>query len=477
MAKSVGLRAQLLGGLAVILLVATLSVGAITGWATRQQALAARLEQARVLGRGLGAAAAPLLDAGPSGAAALRRWATALAPTPAIRSVLVLDRGRRVRAVVGERLGAAGSDALVRRALLTEQEQVQELEGAEPVVEVVTPLLGARGAIGVLRLVVPLGAEGPSWPTLFWILMAVDSAVLMLFVGLVLSRYVARPVERLQRAAERVARGDLEVRLEEKGAYELTSLAASFNSMTGALRGQLARLEEQRQHLIRSEKLASIGRLAAGVAHEVGNPLQSIVGFTELLLARRELPEEQRDALGRIQAEAQRIHEIVRELLDYSRPVEEAVERTSLGAVVEQALALVGPQQRFRQVTVERVGLENLPFAAASASRLVQVLVNLLLNAADALDGRGRVRLEARLVGGGSIELRVSNDGPPIPPADRGRIFDPFFTTKSPGQGTGLGLAVSQSIVESFGGRLVLADEPDGETTFVMSLLVWVEER
>ncbi|MFH1132432.1 MAG: ATP-binding protein, partial [Pseudomonadota bacterium] len=249
------------------------------------------------------------------------------------------------------------------------------------------------------------------------------------------------------------------------------SLAKSFNTMAISLREKMNRVEEQRWHLVRSEKMASVGRLATGVAHEVGNPLQSIMGFADLLLSEKGIDNKtSRDFIGRIQSEANRIHRIIRELLDYSRPVTDVVEAIHLKGVVEQSVQLMRPQQRFREVVLDCEGLTELPAVYSNSQRLVQVIVNLLLNAADAMNGKGRVELKGYYsdANPNQVELHVSNDGPPIPPEDRERIFDPFFTTKNPGQGTGLGLAICQSIMESINGSLFLADVP--QTCFVVRI-------
>jgi two-component system, NtrC family, sensor kinase len=344
-----------------------------------------------------------------------------------------------------------------------------------------TPIYSQGKLTGGVRLHLLLGPDRFGWPRLFWMLMVINGLVLVLFVALVVTRYVIRPVEAMQRAAAQASEGDLSVRLAAGGARELESLAGSFNEMTAAVQDQLTRLDRQRQELatsrevlIRSEKLASVGRLAAGVAHEVGNPLQSIVGFTELLLSGDMSDEERADFLQRVRHETERIHHIIRELLDFARPVEDEPEPVKLAQVVEQSLQLVGPQKRLREVEVTCQGLEDMPTVSANGPRLIQVLVNLLLNAADAMDGDGHITIagvhrEAEGLG----ELTVSNDGAPIPEAHRDQIFDPFFTTKDPGQGTGLGLSVARSIIESHGGTLELTsvDPP----TFSIQLPVWKE--
>jgi signal transduction histidine kinase len=474
-----GLRIQLVGGLAIIILVATVSVGAITRWGMRTQLVDLQLQNGRVFGESIALLVASAFRGG-ADSVALARMVGTLSSSTTVLALDVVGVDHKVlassRHAVGQRLDSQD----VSTVLHTEFPRVEVVSasaGHEPATRrllVTAPILVEGRVRGAVRLDTWLDEQQFGWPRLFWLLMAVDGALLLLFVAYVITTYVIHPVEAMQRAASRVTAGDLTARLPQQSARELASLAASFNSMTSSVAIQLERLELQRrelatsrEHLIRSEKLASVGRLAAGVAHEVGNPLQAIMGFTEVLQSQGLEPAQQDDFLQRVRGETERIHRIVRGLLDFARPVEDAIEPVDLANVVEQSLQLVRPQRRLREVQVVQHGVQGLPAVAASSSRLVQVMVNLLLNAADAIESHGRITIEG--AGGDPIELRVSNTGPPIPVEHRGRIFDPFFTTKEPGQGTGLGLSVAQSIVESYGGRLTLADETS-ETTFVLSL-------
>ncbi len=472
-----GLRTQLLVGLTVIILVATISVGVITVWTTRQQVIGIELENGRLLGHGLSSVLAGAMGAKDPGPV-LQRVVASIAMSNAVQSIEVVDAHLNVLIRSREGRVARGRGPDLAAAINTEQQVVQVLEGDRHVLAVSTPIFVRGLLVGGVRLQILLGPDRFGWPRLFWILMVINGVIMVAFVTGVLTRYVIRPVEAMQRAAARATEGDLSVRLTEEGARELAQLAESFNKMTASLQDQLQHLERQRaelaasrQHLIRSEKLASVGRLAAGVAHEVGNPLQSIVGFTEILLKGGLDEEERADSLQRVRGETQRIHLIIRELLDFARPVEEDIESVDLRSVVEQSLQLVGPQKRLRDVQTDQSGLSALPPVSANGQRLIQVLVNLLLNAADALEGEGTITITGRHIEDkGRVELRVANTGPSIPEEDRGRIFDPFFTTKEPGHGTGLGLAVAQTIVESYEGVLSLDEEAD-QTTFVVSLM------
>jgi two-component system NtrC family sensor kinase len=299
-----------------------------------------------------------------------------------------------------------------------------------------------------------------------WVLLALAlaDALLVLALGyLVLTQLVVRPLQNVQRATARVAAGDWEQAVEPTGSREVSALAAAFNQMT-------ASLASQREQLIRTEKLASVGQLAAGVAHEIGNPLAAILGFVDILrsgIDQPASPAETRDMLDRVKAETQRIHRIIEDLLAYSRPSREESQPTDPLKILKASQGLLEPQKRFRGVRVVTAS-GDWPRVVVSPGRLQQVFVNLLLNAADAMAGEGTVTVSCE-----TQERRVlisfTDTGPGVPPELRRKIFDPFFTTKAPGQGTGLGLAISRSILETFGGSLDLSAEAPG-ATFVVSL-------
>jgi len=226
-----------------------------------------------------------------------------------------------------------------------------------------------------------------------------------------------------------------------------------------------ARLEAQ---LLRSEKLSSVGVLAAGVAHEINNPLTTVLGYAKLLLEGRPEDDPDRAALELVADEARRVQEIVRNLLDFSRQEPGQVGPIVLGELMERTLSLVAPDLRKRQVEVERALSPELPAALADARRMEQVLVNLITNAAHAMAGGGTLtvatgRDRARP---DEVYLEVRDTGRGIAPEDQPRVFDPFFTTKEPGEGTGLGLAVSHGIIEELGGEILLESEPGEGSVF-----------
>lgn len=231
-------------------------------------------------------------------------------------------------------------------------------------------------------------------------------------------------------------------------------------------------VERQRQlerQLQTSERLSALGLLTAGVAHEINNPLEGIGNYLALL-EKPGIPEEKRTRyVGLVRDGFERIRVIVRDLLSFSRP---GVERgdVDLAQVVARAVKLVGYSKPFANVPIDLRGFDGRSVVPGDAGRLEQVLVNLLLNAAAAMHGNGRVTITARRVeqgGEAALELAVDDQGPGIPPDDLSRIFDPFFTTT---EGTGLGLAVSYGIVRAHGGTLTASNRASGGASFVVRL-------
>lgn len=320
---------------------------------------------------------------------------------------------------------------------------------------------------------------------LFLILYSLLATFLAVIVGYVLlTRLVVSPIRRLGLAAQRVAEGDHASRVDVKGGNEIGWLGTHFNQMLDRLeegRQELERkvealarakgdLEDAQDAMIRSEKLASVGHLAAGVAHEVGNPLSAVVGMVEFMRDDPDLDRADReDLLARTESELMRMNRIIRDLLDYSRPDDEHSQRASVADAVATTTSLVKAQPSFRSIQLDSDIPPGLTHVRIGQERLVQILLNLLLNAADALDGSGHVRVTAR-ASDGWVEVEVSDDGPGIPHPVKARIFDPFFTTKPPGKGTGLGLAICEKIAESAGGRIEALDREPSGTRFVLWL-------
>lgn len=327
----------------------------------------------------------------------------------------------------------------------------------------------------------PLAARGALGPRTYAALLALVAVLALGIAAALLLRWVARPVERILSAAARAGAGEGLAPLGpqgEQGGPGLSRAAVAFERTAAALAEERERLREKvrelermnreiaaaREELSRAERLAAVGRLAAGVAHEVGNPLGAITGYAALARAKVEAGApraEVADFLARIAGETERIDSIVRELLDFARPEPPALRPTPVAAALDTALRLARVQARFRSVTAAVDLPPDLPPVIGDVRRLAQVLLNLLLNAADAMDGAGEVRVTGR-ADGAFVEVVVADRGRGIAPQDLPRVFEPFFTTKPPGLGTGLGLSVCYGILASFGGSIAAESGPAG---------------
>jgi signal transduction histidine kinase len=283
----------------------------------------------------------------------------------------------------------------------------------------------------------------------------ISAAAFALAIGVYISRTVARPLASLQDGAARLSSGDLDGRIEIDRHDEFGALAAQFNSMTDSLK-------KHQDRLVQSEKLASVGRLAAGVAHELNNPLTVLLGN---LLQRRN--GEGRLAKGDrvIEREALRCKEIVQDLLEFSRPAgvpdRDPVDMRELCEDVVRSLGELG------QLPLPRFDVQGSGTALGDESKLRQILVNLVKNAAEAagLGGQVRIRVASSAK---AVEVAVSDSGPGIPAVARSRIFEPFFSTKP--SGTGLGLAVSRAIAVAHGGDIAVCDGSGGGALFALTL-------
>jgi two-component system NtrC family sensor kinase len=475
-------------GMTAVTLVAILTTGYLALWAAGDTLRAQRESMATTLAVAVSNSVAAELrlrgdGLNPEGRTALRALLRSLCETTGAVKVSVIDPGRNVVAAWPDRMDGDGEASIVSTSLAGGPPVInyrRSPESQEEEILAYAPVELRGHVVAVARVVI--AASQPTQVVLrrsglFLALLAIADALLVLGLGFfVLTQLVVRPLRQLRRATALMTAGDWEPRIAEEGPKELAALASAFNQMTVSLAAQ-------REQIIRSEKLASVGQLAAGVAHEIGNPLAAILGYVDILRAdaagKGDLPvADRRDALDRVKAETQRINRIIRELLEFSRPSREDPVPTDLLRLVQSAQALLAPQGRFRDVRVMTIpASETWPQVLVVPSRLVQVFVNLFLNAADAMAGKGTIVVSCREETHRVI-LGVADEGPGIPKEHRRKVFDPFFTTKPVGQGTGLGLPVCRSIIESFGGTLELtfdtsevAGEAGGQgAKFVMTL-------
>ncbi|MGW8312744.1 MAG: sensor histidine kinase, partial [Desulfuromonadales bacterium] len=286
--------------------------------------------------------------------------------------------------------------------------------------------------------------------------------VLAAFGVYLLNRNVVKPVRQLHQATTDVAGGALKSVNVSSGPGEIHELADSFNQMVAALAASRAETEEHiasleqanlalaaaRDDLVRSEKLATVGHLAAGMAHEIGNPLGAVIGYLNIL--KEDLADDYRDLVERSLVEAGRIDRLVRELLEYSAPADRRIESFCPVALLRETVEMLRHQGQFDEIEVDDRCVADQCVVKMDRERLMHVWINLLLNAKDAMQGKGHLRLTSTWHNG-EVSISITDSGSGIDPNTVRRIFEPFFTTKSPGSGYGLGLAVCQRIVDEHG--------------------------
>lgn len=354
---------------------------------------------------------------------------------------------------------------------------------------------------GVLvgRIDAPL--SGAAWGGLI----GFDLVVFGLFGFFLLSRRVVGPLGRLSASVREMGRADGPTLIPVEGAGEVAELATAFNDVqadlaartgslekaVGDLREANGRLVTAREGLDRAERLAMVGSMAAGVAHEVGNPMGALLAFLDLAGRDPGLSGESKHCLDRASEQGERVRVILRQLLDFSRSPQPEVAEISIEEVADQVVELVSAQQEYAKIEIEVVADAGLAPARGDRSLSSQILLNLVLNAAAALEEVAEPKIRLRVTAGAraarstddgdewtrrrrmdTIECRVEDSGPGVRLENPSRIFDPFFTTKDPGKGTGLGLANALRLAEEMGGFVRLEAEPStlGGACFVFGL-------
>jgi two-component system NtrC family sensor kinase len=295
---------------------------------------------------------------------------------------------------------------------------------------------------------------------------------LAVVISYVISRRLAAPVRALVRASRQVAEGNLDAQVPVTSKDEIGALGKAFNAMAASLKTRDEQLREfASKRMMESERLAVVGQLAADVAHELNNPLQGIVTYSHLLLEKLPVDDPKRVSVEKIANQAARCATIIRALLDFSRPKKPQKKQADLRAVVEECFSLVEDRALFHNIEVVRDYGEDLPNAVIDPAQMQQVFMNLIINAAEAMDGAGRLSVTTRYQPGrGVIEIGFRDTGHGIREGDLLRIFDPFFTTKEGGHGTGLGLAISFGIVKEHGGTITVESEVGVGTAFTIEL-------
>lgn len=318
---------------------------------------------------------------------------------------------------------------------------------------------------------------------------AFGGIVLIVFVAVLQARRISRPLKTLEGVAQQIADGDYSREVAIHAPDEIEHLAKSINQMAKKLDVEKQELEdwgatlEKRvqdrtdeikkihSQLFRSEKLASLGKLAAGVAHEINNPLTGILTNSSLLLEDLDTGDPKRDDVEIIVKETIRCREIVKRLLDFARQTKPQKKLTSVNALIENIVLLVRNQTSFRNIEIEKHLDESLPDILSDTDQIQQVFINIVLNAAEAMTNGGTLTIASGFSKDKDlISVTFTDSGPGIPEQHRERIFDPFYTTKE--HGTGLGLAISYGIVEQHGGTITVESCVGKGSAFMVQLPV-----
>ncbi len=387
------------------------------------------------------------------------------------------------------------------------------------------PIRDSQEIVGAARLALSLAGENQRLnrsQQIFLAYFILDFFLLLALGSFLLSRIVVVPIRKLLAATERISAGDYGHSVPVPGGAEIAELAESFNEMVAALRSKREEAEEYmkslekanleleaaREETIRSEKMASIGLLAAGTAHEIGTPLAAIIGYAGILREELADDETKADYLRRIEHDASRIDRIVRDLLNYARPTAAQYENVNVDALLRETLDMMERQGIFKRIETSLDVETGIPLICVDRSQLMQVLINLMVNARDAMPQGGEIMVRAytgdlrmdpaktphqqpftimgrrkedfqgafrsSFLSGRSlancVKIEIYDNGTGIDEHNIGKIFDPFFTTKEPGKGTGLGLSISARIIDSFGGRITVESAKGEGARFIIWL-------
>lgn len=453
-----------------------------------------------------------------------------------VTSFKVADTGQQIKAGIrGDETGTT-SDPFLIRALETRAMVVPgQITGKLPE----SPSGSWTFAAPVYKDGVMMGAFSVTYPLenlgvvlslhrkLIYTFAFIDGLMIVLFGGWLIGKVAIGPMIRVSRGAEALAAGDYDTRVQVDGPREIVTLAMAFNAMAEKVQAAVGKQEEHldaleqknwellstQREMVRVEKLASVGQLASGIAHEIGNPLSAILGYASILLREEKDPEAQQ-YLGHIEKETERIQRIISGLLEFSRPRDARVEELRVNELVKTTIDLVIPQQIFRQITVQKTLTAQDPVVSGDSHQLRQILINILLNAAQAMEGEGHLEVKTEVTvlkagegtvprrraadfkrrasdpknedfvamrkslpdapllkeGDRAVAIGIRDTGGGIPAEIADKIFDPFFTTKGPGEGTGLGLAIAHGIVEAHGGRIWVENPGDGGALFKILL-------
>ncbi len=313
------------------------------------------------------------------------------------------------------------------------------------------------------------GTSFESWRK-YLVFSVVSALVPNILLVLLIVRTISRPLQRITLAALQVRDGEYgkEVDL-RKSNDEIGLLAESFNEMSRKMANDIEQLRQLNEQLIRTEKLAAMGTLAAGVAHEVNNPLASISSLIQMLQSKQDIDSDTGDKLKLVSAQIQRISQVTNDMMNFARVRPDAKIYLDVNDVIKTSLRLASFDKSFQNLRLKSTFDKNLPTVLGDFDQLQQVFLNLFLNARDAMPNGGEL-LVATTFDKDFINIEISDNGTGIDESNFKQIFDHFFTTKQTGQGTGLGLAVCYGIITAHGGKINFFPNKTSGATFLISL-------
>ena len=512
-----GIRAQLIAGIMVVTVGAVALIGVLSIKMLEWNALYRKGKEAEVVGIFI----QTLVNSGQGIAESnLKGFVAGMTENSLIKNVTIIDEKGKAIFITGEGIPINKDEG--RNLFSISGMNIKMIgggwfQGIGKELQVSAPLKrgsGMRGqgpgSIIFSMSLADIREEGANFRRFIFFYALFDSVIIIVLGIYLFSRGIIRPMQNLKQTAEGIAKGMLEKRVDIKAGGELGSFASSFNIMADRLEEKIKTLERlnkdlmtTQEELVRSEKLATVGRLAAGVAHEIGNPLGAMLGYVDILKKtvsskQEAVSSEEKEILERLGKEIARIDNIVRRLLDFSRPSKVVLHDVDVNKVVRDSVTLLSPQFSDIGISFDIRLDEALPHILMDEGMLHQVLLNLFLNAKDAIEGSGTIIVDAGVTDHGqgarfrrrkndsadknfttmhtealgrrSVVISITDSGKGIAESDIGKIFDPFFTTKEQGKGTGLGLAVSLGIVQVYNGDIKVKSELGKGTTFEILL-------
>jgi len=294
--------------------------------------------------------------------------------------------------------------------------------------------------------------------------------VVAFFISFRLGQSIIRRIRILKQATVAISSGNLEYQLPPGSSSGFDMLDEAFNNMAKSLKDRDDRLQKAFQRITSTERLASLGQMAAGVAHEINNPLGGILLYSNLVLEEMPLNHSSRSNLEKIIYQTERCKKIVQNLLDFARAPSGDMTLIYINEVILTSLNLVKDQSMFLGIVFKTDLADGLPQVMGDVSRLEEVFLNLFINAADAMESKGTLHISTRLSSTGMVKVSITDTGKGIDKAYLPHIFEPFFTTKEPGQGTGLGLSITYGIIQKHNGFIDVESEPGKGTTFIITL-------